>query len=154
MHSEKQYAFVARDVFEYPPSLVEFIQSGKLERRKQQAVYVGLERSRKHIDVESRLSLPGSIRQRETKQLISWINSEFVFISKSLAFHESYFGITEMDEVMQSKAADVILRWPHQSRTRSLKHRFAHHELHRKQYLEAEQCYQASLVVGDAEFAS
>ena len=121
MHSEKQYAFVAQDVFEYPPALVEFIKSGKLERRKQQAVYVGLERDRKSIHVNSRISLPTSIRLNETKQLISWINSEFIFIHEKLVFHDGYFGITEMDEIMLSPAASVIFDWPHKSRTRSHK---------------------------------
>jgi hypothetical protein len=50
IHLEKQYAFVARDMFEYPPALVDFLKIGKLERRKQQAVYVGLERGRKNVD--------------------------------------------------------------------------------------------------------
>lgn len=143
IHSEKQYAFVARDLFEYPPALVEFIKSGKLERRKQQSVYVGLDRDRKSIHVNSRISLPTSIRLKEAKKLISWVNSEFIFVHKNLVFYEFYFGISEMDEVMLSPAASVIFDWPHKSRTRSGKHQAAHHALHRKEYHEAEQQYQA-----------
>jgi AbiV family abortive infection protein len=143
IHSEKQYSFVARDLFEYPPALVEFIKSGKLERRKQQSVYVGLDRDRKSIHVKSRISLPTSIRLKEAKQLISWVNSEFIFVHKNLVFYEYYFGITEMDEVMLSPAASVIFDWPHKSRTRSHKHQAAHYALHRKEYLEAEQQYHA-----------
>lgn len=121
IHSEKQYAFVARDLFEYPPALVEFIKSGKLERRKQQSVYVGLDRDRKKIHVKSRISLPASIRMKEAKQLISWVNSEFKFVHKNLVFYEHYFGISEMDDVMLSPAASVIFNWPYKSRTRSHK---------------------------------
>jgi AbiV family abortive infection protein len=143
VHSEKQYAFVARDMFEYPPALVEFIKSGKLERRKQQAVYVGLERDRKSAHVTSRISLPSAITLKEAKQLISWINSEFIFVHKKLMLQEVYFGISEMNEVMLSPAASVIFDWPHKSRTRSRKHQAAHHALHRKEYREAEQQYQA-----------
>jgi AbiV family abortive infection protein len=141
-HSEKQYAFVARDMFEYPPALVEFIKSGKLERRKQQAVYVGLDRTRKTINVKSRISLPTSIKLKEAKQLISWINSEFIFVHRNLTFYEYYFGIPEMDEAMHSPAACVIFEWPHKSRTRSRKHQAAHNAIHRKERLEAEREYQ------------
>lgn len=142
IHSEKQYALVARDVFEYSPELVDFIESGRLERRKQQAVYVGLERDRKTVHVKSRISLPTAIKQKETKQLLSWINSEFIFVHESLTFHDYYFGITEMDEVMLSPVASVIFDWPHKSRTRSRKHLVAHRALHQKEYLDAERQYQ------------
>jgi AbiV family abortive infection protein len=131
IHLEKQYAFVARDVFEYHPSLVEFIKSGGLERRKQQAVYVGLDRDRKTVLVKDRISLPSSVKQKEVKRMISWINAEFIFIHKTLTFYEQYFGIKEMDEVMLSPSASVIFEWPYKSKTRSVKHRHAHIALHK-----------------------
>ncbi|MGU8081212.1 AbiV family abortive infection protein [Burkholderia pyrrocinia] len=132
MHAEKQYAFVARDMSEYHPSLVEFIKNGGLEQRKQQAVYVGLDRDRKTktVSVEDRISLPSSVRQKDAKRMISWINGEFIFIHKTLTFYEHYFGIDEMDEVMLSPSASVIFEWPYKSRIRSAKHRHAHNTLH------------------------
>lgn len=145
LHSAKQYAFIAYDIFDYPPTLADFIKCGKLERRKQQAVYVGLERDRKGVHVNSRISLPTAITLKETKQLISWINSEFIFVHEKLLLQEGYFGISEMDEAMLSPAASVIFDWPHKSRTRSRKHRAAHIALHQKEYLEAERQYQARL---------
>lgn len=131
IHFEKQYAFVARDMFEYHPSLVEFIKSGDLERRKQQAVYVGLDRDRKTVLVKNRISLPSSVKQKEAKRMISWINAEFIFIHKTLMFCGQYFGIKEMDDVMMSPSASVIFEWPYKSRTRSVKHRHAHTALHK-----------------------
>lgn len=131
MHGQKQYAFVARDEFLYPPALVDFIKSGKLDLRKQQAVYVSLERDRKKIDVAGRISVPRSIGLREAKRMISWVNSEFVHVHASLAFHGDYFGIYEMDEVMLSPAGEVIFEWPYRSRTRSRKHMAAHIERHK-----------------------
>lgn len=128
MHGEKQYAFVARDEFLYSPGLVDFIKSGKLDMRKQQAVYVSLERDRKKIDVASRISVPHSIGLREAKRMISWVNSEFVHVHATLAFHGDYFGIAEMDEIMLSPAAEVIFEWPHRSRTRSRKYMAAYIE--------------------------
>ncbi|WP_196786283.1 AbiV family abortive infection protein [Burkholderia vietnamiensis] len=131
IHLEKQYAFVARDMLEYPPSLVEFIKSGGLERRKQQAVYVGLDRDRKTVLTKNRISLPSSVKQKEVKRMISWINGEFIFIHKSLTLYEQHFGIKEMDDVMLSPSASVIFEWPYKSRIRSTKHRHAHIALHK-----------------------
>ncbi|MEZ0208689.1 MAG: AbiV family abortive infection protein [Candidatus Paceibacterota bacterium] len=42
-HPKKQYNFVARDLFNLSPKLDRFIKIKKLEEKKQQAVYVGLE---------------------------------------------------------------------------------------------------------------
>jgi AbiV family abortive infection protein len=145
IHLQKQYAFVARDMFEYHPSLVEFIKNGGLERRKQQAVYVGLDRDRKTVHVRDRILLPSSVKQKEVKRMISWINAEFIFIHKTLALYEQYFGINEMDEVMLSPSASVIFEWPYKSRVRSPKHRLAHIALHKDEYIEAERRYQSRL---------
>jgi AbiV family abortive infection protein len=129
MHGKKQYAFVAQDMFMYPPKLVDFIKSGGLDRRKQQAVYVGLEKVGKRVNVGSRITLPTSIGMKEAKRMISWINAEFIYVHKTLTFYEDFFGIAEMDAVMLSPAADVIFEWPHKSRTRSRKHLDAHRAL-------------------------
>ena len=131
IHLEKQHAFVARDMFEYHPSLVEFIKSGGLERRKQQAVYVGLDRDRKTVFVKDSISLPASVKQKEAKRMISWINAEFIFMHKTLTFYEQYFGIKEMDDVILSPSAGVIFEWPYKSRTRSARHRHARIALHK-----------------------
>jgi AbiV family abortive infection protein len=134
IHLEKQRTFVARDIFEYHPSLVEFIRSGGLERRKQQAVYVGLDRDRKTVPSNNRISLPSSVKQKEAKRMISWVNAEFILAHKALTFYEQYFGIKEMDDVMLSPLASVIFEWPYNSRTRSAKHRHAHIALHKNDH--------------------
>lgn len=139
MHGEKQYAFIARDLFEYPPEFADFIKGGGLDRRKQQATYVGLEKFRKEVDVSGRISLPKTVGMKETRRLISWINSEFLFVHKSLRFHEYYFGIDEMDNAMLSAAADIIFKWPYKSRLRSRKHHVAHHARHAEEYRIAQQ---------------
>lgn len=148
MHGEKQYAFIALDEFLYPPALVDFIRSGKLDRRKQQAVYVSLERDRKNIYVAGRISVPRSIALREAKRMISWINAEFMHVHNTLAFHGHYFGIEAMDEVIRSSAAQVIFDWPHRSRTRSRKHWTAHIELHKEKWAEAERGGQSKTTQG------
>lgn len=126
VHSKKQYGFIARDVFDYPPALVTFIESGRLDLRKQQATYVGLNRKNKDIRVQERISLPSSISSREAKRLISWVNAEFIFVHEQLLRQEGYFGIEEMDEVILSDNADIIFKWPFKSRIRSRRNRKLH----------------------------
>jgi hypothetical protein len=94
-------------------------------------VYVGLDRDRKTVLVKDRISLPSSVKQKEVKRMISWINAKFIFIHKTLTFYEQYFGIKEMDEVMLSPSASVIFEWPYKSRPRLAKHRHAHIALHK-----------------------
>lgn len=139
MHGEKQYAFIAQDLFEYPPEFGDFIKSGGLDRRKQKATYVGLEKTRKVVDVGGRISVPRTVSMKEAKMLISWINAEFLCVHKNLKFHEFYFGIEEMDDAMLSTAADVIFQWPYRSRLRSRKHQAAHHARHVEEYRSAQQ---------------
>ncbi|WP_426169183.1 AbiV family abortive infection protein [Pseudoduganella sp. R-34] len=126
IHSEKQFGFVARDMFEYSPNLVNALRRGELERRKQQAVYVGFDRDKKLIKTEGRISLPSRIKPQDAKRMISWINAEFLFARKLLEFHESYFGIEAMDGILLSPAADFLAEWPFKSRMRSRSHLLRH----------------------------
>lgn len=126
IHSEKQFGFVARDMFEYSPKLVNALRSGELERLKQQAVYVGLDRDKKTIKTDGRISLPTRIKYEDAKRMISWINAEFLFARKLLEFHESYFGIEAMDGILLSSAADCLMEWPFKSRMRSRSHLKSH----------------------------
>ena len=129
-----------------PPELIDFIKKGKLDQRKQQATYVGLERGRKgSVKVNSRISVPTTIKLKETKQLISWINAEFVFIYESVKSYDHYFGVTEMDLVMLSPAGLIIFDWTFKSRTKSRKHQAAHNALHQEEYLAAEQQFQSNV---------
>jgi len=126
IHSEKQFGFVARNMFEYSPKLVDAMRRGELERRKQQAVYVGFDRDKKTIMTEGRISLPSKIKFNDAKRMISWINAEFMLARRLLKFHESYFGIEAMDEILLSAAADCLEKWPFQSRMRTRSHLRSH----------------------------
>ncbi|MFZ6641701.1 AbiV family abortive infection protein [Undibacterium sp. TC4M20W] len=126
LHSEKQFAFISYDLFEFTPELVKFIKSGQLERKKQSAVYVGLGRGSKIIDVNSRISTPKSIKLIDAKRMISWVNAEFIYIHKSITVNSGNFGIADLDEVILWKANQFIFEWPYKSRIRSRNNRFAH----------------------------
>ncbi|MDP1645779.1 MAG: AbiV family abortive infection protein [Thiobacillus sp.] len=107
-HPEKQFAFVARDIFDFSPKLVRFIQNKNLERKKQQAVYIELERIGKSVDTTGRISIPSRIKKLDAKQIISLVNQEF-------AQNDMYFGIPELDTVIDVQEHQFIFDWPHRS---------------------------------------
>jgi AbiV family abortive infection protein len=124
-HPKKQFHFVARDLFNFSPKLVRFIENKKLEEKKQQAVYVGLERNGKLVDTTSRISTPARIKEYDSRQIISLVNQEFIDIFNTIEQCETYFGIPEMDEVIYPDLRHFLFAWPHRSglksRTRFLK---------------------------------
>jgi len=118
-HPKKQYNFVARDMFDFSPKLVRFIEDKKLEEKKQQAVYVGLERKGKHVDTMSRISTPGRIKEADAKKIISLVNQEFVDIFNTIEQCDTYFGIPEMDELIFPDKRQFLFAWPHRSGLKS-----------------------------------
>lgn len=121
-HPEKQWAFLSRDAMEYSPAFAKFIRSGRLEEKKQQAVYVGLSRSRKGIDLNSRVSTPQRIKKLDAEKMISLLNAEFLEICKRLddEYEDFYFCIDGMDEAFDRAIRLRLLTW---RRRTGLKHR-------------------------------
>jgi AbiV family abortive infection protein len=126
-HSEKQFSFVARDIFHYSPKLVRFIQTKQLDLKKQQATYVGLGRKGRRIDVAGRISTPASVKAAAARQIISLVNAEFLDAANVIAVHGEYFGIPEVDSVIDSKVHAFVFAWPHKSGLKSRGPRAAQH---------------------------
>ncbi len=118
-HTEKQFAFVGRELFDYSTKLVKFIQSNQLEQKKQQSIYVGLECTKKTINVNSRISTPERIMKMDAKQLISLINGEYLDIFEKLLMTDEYFGIKEVDGVLNLDEHQFIFSWPHKTKLKS-----------------------------------
>lgn len=118
-HTEKQYAFLAREVFDYSPKLVKFIKSKKLELKKQQSVYVSLDRMKSKIDVAGRISIPDRIKDKDARQLISLVNNEFLEIFQGVLANEEYFGIEEVDNVINSEEHQFLFIWPYKTGLKS-----------------------------------
>lgn len=112
-HPWKQFAFVGRDLYDYSPTLVRFIQSKKMEAKKQAATYVGLARQGKKIDVNSRISTPARITNKDSRQFISLVNSEFLFIFNVIQVHAEYFGVDEADDMISAEDHQFLFAWPH-----------------------------------------
>jgi len=118
-HTEKQYAFVAQETFDFSPRLVRFIKSKKLEQKKQQAIYVGLEKTGKRVNTTGRISTPARIKEADAKQIISLVNQEFVDIFNIIEQNETYFGIEALDEFICPDLRHFIFAWPHRSGLKS-----------------------------------
>ena len=116
LHPRKQWNFVAREIHDYSPKFISLIQNRKLEEKKQNSIYVGLSRVKGRIDVNSRVSTPWHIKQKDAKQFISIINDELLRICKSIEENESYFdGGKNMDAVLDYEIYRKLLKWPHKS---------------------------------------
>jgi AbiV family abortive infection protein len=118
-HTEKQYAFVAQEIFDFSPRLVRFIKSKKLEQKKQQAIYVGLEKTGKRVNTTGRISTPARIKEADAKQIISLVNQEFADIFNLIEQNETYFGIEALDEFIYPDLRHFIFAWPHRSGLKS-----------------------------------
>jgi AbiV family abortive infection protein len=118
-HPEKQWAFIARDLTDFSPKFSESIEDRKLEERKQNATYVGLPRVKGSVDVNGRISIPTKTSSKDAKQLISFINAEFLTICWRIHDDDFYFAVSGMDDVFDDPIFKRLLSWPHKSRIRS-----------------------------------
>tara|TARA_R110000787_G_scaffold281574_1_gene392981 strand:+ start:2996 stop:3682 length:687 start_codon:yes stop_codon:yes gene_type:complete len=111
-HPEKQFAFMAREIFDYSPKFAEFVKNKKLEDKKQIATYVGLSRLKGKIDVTSRVSTPSRIKDKDAAQLISLLNNEFLEIHRLIKEQEAYFYIEDMDNLITLDIYKKLKKWP------------------------------------------
>jgi AbiV family abortive infection protein len=110
-HPKKQYSFLARELFSFSPKFVEFVKKGRFELLKQKATYVGLERIKGEINVNSRISIPYKIKESEAKKIISLLNYTLVEICDLKLKQDSFFDIEEMDKVLDEKLLLELKKW-------------------------------------------
>jgi len=116
LHPKKQWNFVARETSDYSPKFVSFVQNRKLEEKKQNAIYVGLTRSKGKIDASSRVSTPWRIKKKDAAQIISLLNAEFLIICQRIEEEEFYFdGSSNMDDVFDYDIFKKLFKWSHKS---------------------------------------
>ena len=114
------------DYFQFSPKLLSAAMSGALDLQKQTATYVGLPRRGKQVDVNARISLPTAYKQASAKRMISLVAREFRDIYRLIVKHDSYFGIEELDEIIQSHEVKPVYKWPHNTGLKSNRYREAH----------------------------
>ncbi|WP_340201665.1 AbiV family abortive infection protein [Ascidiimonas sp. W6] len=115
-HPRKQKAFfgwgISRD---YSEKFMKFVEDGGLELKKQKATYVGLEKNRRKVNVNSRISLPSQIKSSDSKQMISLINDFLIDRCDMKSFHEVHFCIPEKDELLNDSLYKKLGEWKHKS---------------------------------------
>jgi len=120
-HPKKQYEFLARELFEFSPKFVEFVKTGQLELQKQKATYVGLEKKKGNVDINSRISIPNKVKKSDAKKIISLLNDVLIEICEIKILHESYFGIEEMDNIINNELLEKLKIWNFKSGIKSRK---------------------------------
>ena len=126
LHTEKQFAFMGREYFEFSPKLVRAVADGQLERRKQAATYVGLPKRGKLVNVNARVSLPSSTTMSHAKQMISILAQEIRDVYGLIERADQYFWIDGLDDVITSHEAMFVFAWPHRSGLKSRRVRPLH----------------------------
>lgn len=92
IHTKKQNAYAAGEMFEYSPKFLDFLKSGKLELKKQKSIYVGLERIKGKINTKSRISTPNQIKEIDARQMISLNNKVLTETCKRNIENGHYYG--------------------------------------------------------------
>lgn len=112
-HQTKQQWYLQEGYFDFSPKLHKQVCAGLLDRRKQDATYVGLPKRGKRVDVNARVSVPWDVTQKEAKQLMSLFAGELRLTYKLLDRNATYFGFDQMDEVVLSHEFAPAFTWPH-----------------------------------------
>lgn len=121
-HPEKQSAFFGWGfMFNYSPKFVDFVRQRGLENKKQIATYVGLDRKKNEIDVNSRISIPTKINNNDSKQMISLINDYLKDICKKKFSQDYYFDIEEKNDLITTDLVVKLNDWKFKSGIRSNK---------------------------------
>lgn len=121
-HTKKQFAFIAQEIMDYSPKFIKFIKEGKLENKKQQSIYVGFKKNKKRIDTNSRISIPNKkIKLDDAKQIISLMNDSFLYIYSTIEKYDTYWGICELDQIINQETSQILFCWPFKSALKSLK---------------------------------
>lgn len=113
LHQPKQEWYLRDGYFDFSPKLLREVKAGLLDRRKQDATYVGLPKRGKRVDVNARVSVPDRIKEAEAKRLMSLFAKELREVYKLLEGNETYFGIEEMDEIVMSHEFAPAFTWAH-----------------------------------------
>lgn len=122
LHPKKQITFIWRTMHqEYSPKFVKLVEDKQLELKKQRATYVGLDKVKGIIDVNSRISLPSRIKEVDTKKMISMINDYVKDICKRKYSQGFYFDIEEKDKIINRKLEKRLLNWKFKSGIKSIR---------------------------------
>jgi len=121
IHPKKQKAFLDEwgSFYDYSPKFVAFVKKKRLELKKQRATYVGLDRSKGKINVDSRISVPTRIKDKDAREMISMLNDFLIEICETKLLREFYFDIEEKDELLNKGLLEHLRKWKFRSGVKS-----------------------------------
>lgn len=118
IHQRKHFAFINQQFHFLSKDFYDFADSARLELKKQKAIYVGLERSKKGIDTKSKISKPISqIKLNDVKKIISLNNQ--VLMNQCIRNIQNgfYYGPEEKYEILnQDLLIELEEKWKFKSR--------------------------------------
>jgi AbiV family abortive infection protein len=121
-HPRKQYAFIGQEIFKYSPRFVDYIKNKGLEELKQKATYVGLSKKGKNIDVNSRINSPLNTSLKEVIKIVSLVNDELIEMCNLNNKNEGYFGINELDVLLDKDLSKRLSQFVFTSKLKSDDH--------------------------------
>jgi AbiV family abortive infection protein len=124
-HPRKQFAFIRQEIFQYSPKFVDYIKNKGLEELKQKATYVGLSKKDKKIDVNSRINIPLNTKIEEVIKIVSLVNDELIEMCKLNAKQDGYFGIYELDVLIDEELEQKLSKFQFSSKLKSNNHQKA-----------------------------
>ena len=118
IHRRKHFAFINQQFHFLSREFYDFADSAKLELKKQKAIYVGLERSKKGIDTKSKISKPiNQLKENDAKKIISLNNQVLKNQCIRNIQNGFYYGPYEKYQILnQEQLTDLDEKWNFKSR--------------------------------------
>ncbi len=116
IHTKKHKAFIGWGwESQYNKNFVDSLRNGDLDKLKQRATYVGLERLNKKVQVDGRISSPFQIKYTEAKKIISVLNDHLLDRCEMKEYYGSAYQVEEKDEVLNELVFLKLNNWGHRS---------------------------------------
>lgn len=116
IHTKKHQAFVGWGWSEqYRESFVNSLRNGEIDKLKQTATYVGLERINRAIDTKGRISTPDKIKANDARKMISVINDHLLDRCEMKELHGNAYDIEEKDKILDELVILRLNNWGHTS---------------------------------------
>lgn len=120
VHTKKHSAFVGWGwSMQYRDSFVNALRNGDIDKLKQTATYVGLEKMKGKIDTNGRISIPDKIKSKDARKMISVLNDHLLDRCEMKNYYGNAFQIEEKDKILTEEVFEKLNNWGHNSGLRT-----------------------------------
>ena len=113
-HRTKQTQFGQQAEMSIPAALLEHVYGGGLERDKQRALYVGLPRRGKSIDMDARVIAPQYTGKKQAARQITTVSDTLLVLAVGTAKGYQFLDLDEVHDMMTLRLARALREWwPH-----------------------------------------